>query len=293
MINIELKLEKGLPPVMADASQIQQVLVNLIENGRYEMVQKGIAGVITLATEQIDEGICIRVCDTGAGIPEENIAKIFDPFFTTKPPGEGTGLGLSLSYGIMQEHGGRLNVRNRSEGGAEFMVWLPLSAEFSSGDSGKDCNQKIEQPHYFQQGKKILVVDDERAVCDLVANVLSKQGIEVEAAFSSETALRRVESEEFDLLLLDIRLPDGDGLELKERIIQRWPSYKDRILFMTGEAVEEKGTQLYPLSIDMKKIISKPFNIQAFQMEISEMLVNTSRNAKQPQQDLHCRNQKA
>jgi len=114
------------PPVLADENQIQQVLLNLVQNAHQAMKRHGGERVLTLRVRPAQEWAVIEVLDTGPGIPPDALPKIFDPFFTTKPPGEGSGLGLSVSYGIVAEHKGRLRGENRPDGGAAFVIELPL-----------------------------------------------------------------------------------------------------------------------------------------------------------------------
>ena len=131
--NVELKknYQPDLPLVIADSSQLEQVFLNLIVNAEYAIHAKGKAGTLTITTslqekQPEDQKVIIEIADTGAGIPENVLTKIFNPFFTTKPAGEGTGLGLSVSYGIIKEHGGEIGVRNQTEGGAVFIIELPV-----------------------------------------------------------------------------------------------------------------------------------------------------------------------
>ena len=128
------ELDLALPQVVGDAGQLQQVFLNLIINAAAAMNGKGRIAI----ESRFDESarmVVLRFADSGPGIPEEIMDKIFEPFFTTKAPGEGTGLGLSVAYGIIQQHGGSIEVRNLPEGGAAFTVRLPLeSSEEHIGD---------------------------------------------------------------------------------------------------------------------------------------------------------------
>jgi signal transduction histidine kinase len=114
------------PPVWADENQIQQVLLNLVHNAHQAMASHAAEGVLTIRIQPRNGHAVIDILDTGPGLPGEVLARLFDPFFTTKPPGEGSGLGLSVSYGIVTEHQGRLRAANRPAGGAAFSVELPL-----------------------------------------------------------------------------------------------------------------------------------------------------------------------
>ena len=114
------------PFVWADENQLQQVLLNLVQNAHQAMAKHPADRVLTVRVWPSDRHAHVEVRDTGPGIPPEALPKIFDPFFTTKPPGEGSGLGLSVSYGIVTELGGALRAENCAEGGASFIVELPL-----------------------------------------------------------------------------------------------------------------------------------------------------------------------
>lgn len=120
----EVKKEYGdLPPVRCIAAQLNQVFMNLIVNAAHAIPQRGL---ITLKTQAQGDWVCIEVRDTGTGMPEDVKRRIFEPFFTTKPVGQGTGLGLSLSFSIVQKHGGRIEVESEPGVGTTFQVWIPI-----------------------------------------------------------------------------------------------------------------------------------------------------------------------
>lgn len=126
-VRIESELADDIPQITGNANQLQQVLMNLMINAQHAIGDDG--GTITLATFVRDESVTITVSDTGPGVPAEIRAKIFEPFFTTKPAGQGTGLGLSVTYGIIKDHGGEITVERADTGGAKFVIVLPLQAE--------------------------------------------------------------------------------------------------------------------------------------------------------------------
>jgi two-component system NtrC family sensor kinase len=126
-IRVQTNLTPGLPRTMADRHQLQQVFVNIINNAQQAMAEKGGPGVLNVSTEHgRDDTLLVRFQDTGPGIPQKIMGRIFDPFFTTKEVGKGTGLGLSVSYGIMQEHEGRIWAESENGQGATFFVQLPV-----------------------------------------------------------------------------------------------------------------------------------------------------------------------
>lgn len=119
------------PHVLGDENQLQQVLLNLVQNAHQAMAKQARERVLTVRVWPNSQNVCLEVRDTGPGIPDGIMPRIFDPFFTTKPPGEGSGLGLSVSYGIVTELGGRLRAENRPEGGAAFILELPAGGSGS------------------------------------------------------------------------------------------------------------------------------------------------------------------
>ena len=117
---------ESCPPLHADPHQLQQVLLNLVQNAHQAICKQAPPRVLTVRISTPPKLAVVAVLDNGPGIAPEALPRVFDPFFTTKPPGEGSGLGLSVSYGIVTEHGGRLRAENRPEGGAAFYIELPL-----------------------------------------------------------------------------------------------------------------------------------------------------------------------
>jgi two-component system NtrC family sensor kinase len=122
LVRLRSELGDDLRPVMGDANQLVQVIVNLIGNAFDSLIG---SGNIEIATSASGGDVVLRIADSGSGIAREHLGSLFDPFFTTKEEGKGTGLGLAVSYAIVQEHGGRISARNRPAGGAEFLVTLP------------------------------------------------------------------------------------------------------------------------------------------------------------------------
>jgi signal transduction histidine kinase len=134
-IEIEKNFAAGLPPVQADIQQLNHLFMNVILNAAQAMNGKGKLMLKTCVAAAADS-VEIEISDTGPGIPPDILPQIFDPFFTTKEEGQGTGLGLSLAYGIVENHGGKITARNRPEGGAVFMISLPIAALDNQGDQG-------------------------------------------------------------------------------------------------------------------------------------------------------------
>jgi signal transduction histidine kinase len=134
-VRLELQLGRDLPAVLASPDQLVQVLLNLFLNAQHALVDRAGARIV-VSTAVADGGVEIRVADNGPGVPEPIRDKIFDPFFTTSAPNHGTGLGLSIAFDIVREHGGSLELTNPADGGACFVVRLPVSADDALRDAG-------------------------------------------------------------------------------------------------------------------------------------------------------------
>jgi signal transduction histidine kinase/CheY-like chemotaxis protein len=216
-ITIEFDLEPHLQNVEADPSQIGQVLLNLTVNARDAI--GGGPGSLTVSTRNDGDHVLLEVADTGEGMDEETRGRIFEPFFTTKEVGAGTGLGLSTVYGIVAQSGGSISVRSAPAEGATFTIRLPVAdGEPTTADG---------QPAAPARGaERILVVDDERVVRDLLAQMLRERGYDVSVAGSAREA--RALQRSWDLLITDVVMPETDGVKLARQIDAR------HVLFISG-----------------------------------------------------------
>jgi PAS domain S-box-containing protein len=250
-IEVTTRLDSYLPDTIADPGQIQQVLLNLIVNAETAMKEVHRKRRLTITTRKADSIVEIKVKDNGHGIKPEIMDRIFDPFFTTRPAGEGTGLGLSLCYGIVTEHNGRIYAESKPGRGATFVVELPIVSEVA---------QPVQMPIEFRQkltGSRILVVDDEPVIRDFINQVLSWEGCEVDTAASAEEALQKIASQQYNLLLLDIKMPGMDGIEFYNRVKRLGRSLARRVVFITGDVISH-GTERF-LTENKLPHIEKPF----------------------------------
>ncbi len=207
-IEVTLSLEHGLLQTVADAGQLQQVFMNIIINAETEMKQAHGRGSLTVKTEHEDDIIRISFQDNGPGIAEENLEKIFNPFFTTRKVGEGTGLGLSLSYGIIAEHNGKLYAKSQPGQGATFFIELPVILDEWQE---KDFSPVEEKETAGETGGRILVMDDEPTVLSLIGRIISGEGYGVQTASCGEEAIEMIKKNNYDLVLSDIKLPGPRG----------------------------------------------------------------------------------
>jgi two-component system NtrC family sensor kinase len=250
-------LAYGLPPVFADPHQIQQVLLNLIINAEQAMLTAHGRGTIVVRSwHDIDrEAVVLEINDDGPGIAQELQPKIFDPFFTTKEVGKGTGLGLTVAYAIVQEHGGRLRLVSTPGSGASFYVELPLGATPLHRPGGGD------QPIDFAGlvGASVLIVEDEPALAGAVAEALADTGFVVDHAGDGEEALGRLAARSYDLIVCDLKMPKIDGIRFYQKLVESYPQNARRIIFVTGDVA---GTDAETFLLESGcRWLAKPFRL--------------------------------
>jgi two-component system NtrC family sensor kinase len=233
-IRIETHFEPA-PLVWADENQLQQVFLNIIQNAHQAMKTAHGRGTLVVRLRSPESGVRVEVLDDGPGISAADLPRIFDPFFTTKPPGVGTGLGLSVSYRIVTEHGGRLWAENRPEGGAAFFVELPVGAPGPEVGSA---------PTLPPKSMKILVVEDEAGVAGVLSGLLRRLGHEAEIAPDGRDALKRVEATPYDLLIVDLKMPGLGGRQFWEALRDKGSPLARRLAFMSGNARSPELTDL-------------------------------------------------
>ncbi len=251
---VEARLEIGpdLPFPVVDPNQIQQVLVNLIHNAIQAIAATGKQGTVRVTVRRWREGLALDVVDDGPGMTESLAAQAFDPFFTTKPEGQGTGLGLSVSQGIVTDHGGRITLATREGSGSTFTVYLPCGEEASPpAEPGG--------PGPAATGLRILVVDDEPHILHYMRATLESWGHTVAEATDGEEARDRMIRDPFDLVVADLRMPRLGGREFYEKLSREQPTLADRVVFATGDAVRD-DTLAFLKSVG-RPYLHKPFSL--------------------------------
>jgi PAS domain S-box-containing protein len=233
-VEVQVYLDDDLPPLWADADQIYQVVVNLVSNAHQAMRETPALRRLTLTTryDPVGNRVALEVADTGPGIPPEIQAHIFEPFFTTKPQGVGTGLGLSLCQGIIEEHEGSIGVDSQPGHGTVFRIELPVVAPPETVPAPPTA-----EPHAALQGKTILVVDDEPQIADVLAQALSIDDHHVEIATNGNSALNKLQERAYDLILSDLRMPTLDGPTFYRELVHQDPTYQQRFIFLTGDTL--------------------------------------------------------
>jgi PAS domain S-box-containing protein len=253
-IAVEKKFTRGLPSVMADPHQLEQVFLNLLLNAEQAMLEAKNGGRITLITGVNRDGrsVFAEVIDDGPGIAADALPHVFEPFFTTKTVGTGTGLGLSVSYGIVEEHGGHLVVESRP-GRTVFRLELPIAQSTAARRAAPAGSPMV----VTGDGRSALVVEDEASVLDLIVTILSQTGWRVDVASGGHEGLERVRQQRYDLIVSDIRMPDGDGEEFYRNATEGDPSLGQRFIFITGDTANREAFTF--LTDAGALLVEKPF----------------------------------
>jgi signal transduction histidine kinase len=249
-------LASGLPLVFADAHQIKQVLLNLVINAEQAMLAANGRGVLVLRTwhDQEQNSVVFEVNDDGPGVPADVQSRIFDPFFTTKEVGHGTGLGLSVAYALVHEHGGRIWLRSAPGHGASFYVGLPVTPP---GPEAKVAVSPVSLEAF--RGARVLVVEDEPALAAAVAEALTDNGFIVDRAADGEEGLARLADESYDLIVCDLKMPRIDGVQFYRAMAAATPGLARRIIFVTGDVAGTDAERF--LEETGSRWLSKPFRL--------------------------------
>jgi two-component system, cell cycle sensor histidine kinase and response regulator CckA len=273
-ITFQFNLDDALPPLLADQNQLQQIVLNLCVNARDAMAN---GGTITLTTSRLDGDAvpasmprrnpcaCLKVSDTGTGMPAQVRERIFEPFFTTKGVNKGTGLGLAVVYGIVASHEGCIDVESTVGQGSTFRVCLPFSDAAIQSTA-------ISKPSEFPGGtESILIVDDEAALRLLLETTLSRKGYTVSTAQDGLEAidiLGRMEKQ-FDVVLLDLNMPGATGIEVLKVLRVTHPQSK--VLVLTGHLSPEAKLEFEHLG--HREFIRKPYTLDELGRKIRAILV--------------------
>jgi PAS domain S-box-containing protein len=248
-VRVSLALRHPLPAVSADLAQLKQVVLNLALNARDAMPD---GGTLTIETTVSGAGVVLRVRDTGMGMDAATRSRALEPFFTTKPEGEGTGLGLSLVYGVVDELGGRLSIESAIGLGTIIEVALPAADALLDEPVEIDDNE----PAAVLNAERVLVVEDRQVVRELTRDVLESAGFDVIAVGGGREALEEVASSDpFDLLLTDVVMPEMSGPELAVKLRARRPELP--VLYMSGYT--DDVLSAHELAQDATAFLRKPF----------------------------------
>jgi CheY-like chemotaxis protein len=276
-IDFSISLAGDTPPVLADATQIHQIVMNLGTNAWYAMRERPgrlevklekfeVDALIAGTHAQLRPGPYVRltVGDTGKGMDRATLARIFEPFFTTKEPGEGTGLGLAVVHGIMQEHEGAITVYSQPGEGTVFHLYFPARAGAVSKDDAPPAAV------ISGKGQRILFVDDEEILAVMGQKTLERLGYKVEAQTSVTAALAlvRADPQRFDLIITDQTMPEMTGLDFARDLQEIRPDLP--IILTSGYSANLTVERTRALGI--REMLAKPHTIQTLAMTVQRAL---------------------
>jgi PAS domain S-box-containing protein len=254
-IAVEKSLADEPVRVVADAHQIEQVFLNIINNAVDAILETRSAGRLKIRV--VSEGGCAvaQFADDGPGIKDPK--RIFDPFYTTKNVGKGTGLGLSICYGIVKEHGGDVTAHNAQEGGAVIEVRLPLSA--AEAASAPHVAEEPPRREIAIHGR-ILLVEEDASALEFERDVLVGAGAEVVTASSNEDVKTRLLSEPFDAVIMSSRAGGWDAKEAHAWLMENCPHMMKHVLITFSNALEQPETRGFLAENNIPHLV-KPFEI--------------------------------
>jgi CheY-like chemotaxis protein len=278
-IRLELTYQPGVYLVDADPARLQQVFINLAVNAR-DASPNG--GVLQFKLERVNvqqdtpppcpdippgSWVRITVMDYGEGISEEVLPHIFEPFFTTKPVGQGTGLGLAQAYGIIKQHDGFIDVHSQIGYGTTFHIYLPAREPSAEGLESTELSADVKGA-----GETILLVEDDFSAREALKTLLENCNYRVLTASNGLEALQIYdrEAEKIALVVSDVVMPVLGGIDLYERLLERWPEIK--MLFVTGHPVKEEDQAV--LEKGHVHWLQKPFSVGVFNQAVSDLLYN-------------------
>jgi len=260
-IELDIDLAPDLWPVEVDPSELEVALLNIAINARDAMPDGGPVRIVARNLPGEADRVCIAITDAGEGISPEMLDRIFDPFFTTKGTGHGTGLGLSQVYGFARASGGEVQVQSEVGKGTTVALLLPRSTRMP-------VRARSETPVEEATGRRrILLVEDNDTVAEMVGGMLAEIGYEQERAISGDEALARLErGADFALVLSDMIMPGKlNGFDLVHQIARRWPGLPYVLMTGYSEATAKAASEGIPL-------LTKPFTIQKLSAQLSQTM---------------------
>lgn len=278
-IEIEQYIAESLPDVMADASQLHQVVMNLCANAGHAM--RGTHGQLHVGLDLFcvdDSGtspnlslrsgnyVRLTISDTGHGMDEATRKRIFEPFFTTKAPGEGTGLGLSVVHGIIKSHEGGITVHSAPGQGSSFTILLPAVQTRALTDNAKSVIIPT------GNGERILFVDDEPDLCEAASRMINRLGYVPVTFNSSEEAWKAIQTgpDDYDLIVSDLTMPVLTGPDLARNVLELRPQFP--IILTSGYSGDT--SEEFLLNLGVRELVPKPLDFQSLAHAINRALHN-------------------
>jgi PAS domain S-box-containing protein len=288
-IQVITELDAELPPVVADPERIEGVLLNLVVNAEHALREREGAQLL-VRSYRSDDSVFLEIADNGPGIEPHLVEKIFETFVTTKKEGEGTGIGLSVSLAVLKEHGGSLTADNDSPlGGARFTLRLPLGRPEhpAAREDGTGAFGEIEEHPAPAAGEgaaaqavcRVLVADDEAPLRGAVCSFLQQQGgYDVQSAEDGNQVLEKLRAgEDFDVLVLDVWMPNGPSPDIWDPLLAEFPHIERRVVFMSGDMMSPTTSAF--IQRTRRPCIPKPFNPAHLERLVRKVFSQTQRAA--------------
>jgi two-component system NtrC family sensor kinase len=265
-------LDERLPPIYGSQTEIQQVFLNLINNALHALEKEG--GKIDITSRREAYHVLVIVEDNGPGIPEANLDRIFDPFFTTKPVGKGSGLGLSICFGIIKKMGGEIDVHSIVDEGTRFEIRFPLKSPLNikaedsllSTSAGVEVMAR-ESETVLKKRIKLLLVDDEESFVKVLSKRLERRNIAVTTALSGTEGIQALRKVDFDVAVLDLKMEDMNGLEVLKIFKKMY--FEMEVIILSGHESERAARE--GMEYGACAYLAKPCNL--------EELINTIKKA--------------
>ena len=295
-VEVRTMLDPELPLVLGDFHQLQLVFMNLITNAQQAMFDHRGSGTLSIGGEHRNGRVILTFTDDGPGVAAENARRVFDPFFTTKAVGKGRGLGLSVCFAIVRDHGGVIRVSRGAGGGAVFTVELPvIPAELvhsetggaSAGGSAVDEERAAAAAApgaaggapVVPTGPRILIAESEPHVLDVLVELLGSLGYRADTAETGESALAKLRSQDYEALIADFEMPRLEGRSLLDILRSERPKLARRILFLASDAARPQLLEFASTSGNL--LMGKPFRLEAMR-DALQRLFPESRTLHRP-----------
>lgn len=266
--NIEVirEFDPDDPILCADPNKLVQIVLNLLNNSHDAIREAARPGQIWIRTSSDNGQVRLEFLDNGTGLHDPE--RVFDPFYTTKEVGQGTGLGLSVCYGIVEEHQGSIQAANWEQG-AHFTISLPQGDPAALSETAK--KDEPEQTSPDRRKYKALVVDDEKMLVEMQTTFLADIGVEAAGAFSGAEAITYLQSNQVDLVISDVRMPgEVDGIQLYEWVGRNQPNLLKRFLFVSGDMIGINVSEFFLKSTAPR--IQKPFMWDDYSRLVEQIL---------------------
>jgi signal transduction histidine kinase/CheY-like chemotaxis protein len=275
-VRLVTEVMAGVPDLDADRSGLEQVLVNLIQNA---IQATSAGGAVTLAITAPETSVMFVVEDDGPGISPDVLPRVFEPFFTTKEAGEGTGLGLFVTLGIVEAHGGTIRAENRPAAagtGARFTVTLPAALP---GERPAERSGGPDAPAPIPNDGRVLIVEDEPSIRHAVRRWFQRAGWTVDEVVNGDDALARCLAAgpgEYRVIVTDLKMPGMTGVELVDRLAVVRPDLYARMVIMTGDVASPDAAAL--IARTDRPVVEKPFTFEALAEAVGRVAGNAVRS---------------